>query len=105
METEGEVATRITGPYFALPPQIDPVPDTADPAPVPRRLTLLASGVFAEAGLPEDAEPIDEHRLRALIGEVVGTEMAGALGERLTRMVRKLVRSEINRALAEMPRP
>lgn len=48
---------------------------------------------FAEATLDEDA-------LRALVADIVREELQGVLGERITRNVRKLVRREIQRALA-----
>ncbi len=44
-------------------------------------------------------EYIDEEMLRDLVSEIVRTELQGALGERITRNVRKLVRREIHRAL------
>lgn len=53
--------------------------------------TLLFAG--------EDAV-IDEDMLRDLVSEIVRQELQGALGERITRNVRKLVRREIQRALA-----
>jgi hypothetical protein len=37
--------------------------------------------------------------LRDVVADVVHEELRGALGERITRNVRKLVRSEINRAV------
>ncbi|MGR3814972.1 MAG: hypothetical protein ACU0AU_12825 [Cognatishimia activa] len=43
---------------------------------------------------------LDEEMLRDLVGEIVRQELQGPLGERITRNVRKLVRREINRALA-----
>lgn len=43
---------------------------------------------------------LDEETLRRLVGEIVREELQGALGERITRNVRKLVRREINRVLA-----
>ncbi|MEL6549826.1 MAG: hypothetical protein AAFQ54_06210 [Pseudomonadota bacterium] len=43
---------------------------------------------------------IDEEQLREMVTEIVRTELQGELGERITRNVRKLVRREINRALA-----
>ncbi|MEL7254935.1 MAG: hypothetical protein AAGL23_12220 [Pseudomonadota bacterium] len=46
----------------------------------------------------EDAV-LDEDALRDMVGEIVRQELQGALGERITRNVRKLVRREINRAL------
>ncbi len=42
---------------------------------------------------------MDEAALRDLVSEIVRTELQGALGERITRNVRKLVRREIHRAL------
>lgn len=59
----------------------------ADPAP--------AAGLFAAGeGL------IDEEALRDIVREIIREELAGSLGERITRNVRKLVRIEINRARA-----
>lgn len=43
---------------------------------------------------------IDEDMLRDLVADIVRQELQGALGERITRNVRKLVRREIQRALA-----
>ncbi|MEO0750358.1 MAG: hypothetical protein AAFY25_01000 [Pseudomonadota bacterium] len=42
---------------------------------------------------------LDEEALRDMVGEIVRQELQGALGERITRNVRKLVRREIHRAL------
>ncbi len=45
-------------------------------------------------------EPIlDEAALRELVADIVRQELQGALGERITRNVRKLVRREIQRAM------
>ncbi|WP_420013805.1 hypothetical protein [Tateyamaria sp.] len=57
---------------------------------------------------PEDDTPfftgdddiLDEDALRELVSDIVRQELQGALGERITRNVRKLVRREIHRALA-----
>ncbi|MGR3320340.1 MAG: hypothetical protein ACU0DK_00225 [Pseudooceanicola sp.] len=46
-----------------------------------------------------DPQMIDEEMLRDLVSEIVREELQGALGERITRNVRKLVRREIQRAL------
>lgn len=43
---------------------------------------------------------IDEEALRELVSELVRQELQGVLGERITRNVRRLVRREIERALA-----
>ncbi|MFQ6548668.1 hypothetical protein AADZ90_011965 [Aestuariibius sp. 2305UL40-4] len=47
-----------------------------------------------------DSGKIDEEVLRRVITEIVHEELQGALGERITRNVRKLVRREIFRVLA-----
>lgn len=50
--------------------------------------------------LPPDAAYHDEDSLRELVSAIVREELQGALGERITRNVRKLVRREIHRVLA-----
>ncbi|ETX28796.1 hypothetical protein [Roseivivax isoporae] len=47
----------------------------------------------------DDAPMFDEDMLREMVAEIVRSELQGALGERITRNVRKLVRREIHRAL------
>lgn len=46
-----------------------------------------------------DDTVLDEESLRELVADIVREELQGALGERITRNVRKLVRREIHRAL------
>lgn len=53
-----------------------------------------------EALIAEDTTVIDEEMLRDMVAEIVRQELQGALGERITRNVRKLVRREIHRALS-----
>jgi len=53
----------------------------------------LASFLASDGG-------VDEETLRALVADIVRQELQGALGERITRNVRKLVRREIYRVLA-----
>ncbi|HHN72645.1 MAG TPA: hypothetical protein ENK13_01020, partial [Thermopetrobacter sp.] len=56
-----------------------------------------------DAAVPfEDETVLDEDSLRELVAEIVRQELQGALGERITRNVRKLVRREIHRALAAL---
>ncbi len=50
--------------------------------------------------LDEDETVIDEEILRDMVSEMVRQELQGELGDRITRNVRKLVRREIQRALA-----
>lgn len=47
-----------------------------------------------------DEAVLDEESLRDLVVEIVRQELQGTMGQRITRNVRKLVRQEINRALA-----
>lgn len=54
------------------------------------------AGIFA----PQDSDDFDEEALREVVRDIIREELQGALGERITRNVRKLVRAEINRALA-----
>ncbi len=54
----------------------------------------------AVEGLASDESYLDEESLRELVADIVRSELQGALGERITRNVRKLVRREIQRALA-----
>ena len=53
----------------------------------------------SKPGLSGDDQLLDEEALRELVSEIVREELQGALGERITRNVRKLVRREIHRAL------
>lgn len=77
-------------------------PDVLDPEP----LELEASDVVASAVVGDDLEDVteegvlDEAALRELVSDIVREELQGALGERITRNVRKLVRREIQRALS-----
>lgn len=99
------------------PLRLDP---TAEPAPVaegPEFRHTPAGGLGADpdgldafdAGAAEDADlralmarvTLDEEVLRRIVTQVLQQELQGALGERITRNVRKLVRREINRALTE----
>lgn len=51
-------------------------------------------------GLETESEYVDEEALRDLVLEIVREELQGAMGERITRNVRKLVRREIHRILS-----
>jgi hypothetical protein len=89
-------------------PQADASPDMADAvmdelrAHMPEEIAESAEIVDVEAlseAMEESAE-IDEAMLREMVADIVRQELQGALGERITRNVRKLVRREIHRALA-----
>ncbi|MEI4485911.1 hypothetical protein V8J36_06880 [Frigidibacter sp. MR17.14] len=53
----------------------------------------------ADEIVPDDDLVVDEAALKAFVSQIVREELQGALGERITHAVRKLVRHEIQRAL------
>ena len=64
-------------------------------------LLLGAEGSNPAKDELDDAESfISEDLLREIVRDMIRDELQGTLGERITRNVRKLVRAEINRALA-----
>lgn len=76
----------------------DPQPQ---PAPQDDARVAPAHGLRTAAPADDwDEAVIDEDMLRDLVARIVREELQGALGERITRNVRKLVRAEIARALA-----
>ncbi len=70
------------------------IPGTPAAATAATRAGADGPGLFD----PEDPM-IDEETLRDIVRDIIREELAGTLGERITRNVRKLVRVEINRAL------
>lgn len=87
-------------------------PTSAPPQPEPDPAVSIAAEPAGEAEEWVDAPPlagdagddatdvIDEEVLRDLVRDILREELQGALGERITRNVRKLVRAEIARALS-----
>ncbi|MEP2919974.1 hypothetical protein [Sulfitobacter sp.] len=73
---------------------VEAVEDIADTPPETEEQSTAPSAAFGA----ED-QLLDEEALRDLVSEIVRAELQGALGERITRNVRKLVRREIHRAL------
>ncbi|MDF3413042.1 hypothetical protein HKX54_01110 [Sulfitobacter sp. M57] len=91
--------------FFAKSETAKRTEEPASPAPE----TSATEETAAEDTTPPEADSfaysaeeqlIDEEALRDLVSEIVRAELQGALGERITRNVRKLVRREIHRALA-----
>jgi len=68
---------------------------TDDPTDDPARCGADPANMF-----DGDPDILDEEMLRQLVTDIVREELQGSLGERITRNVRKLVRREINNALA-----
>lgn len=81
-----------------------PASDVAAPEAMPEPVNVAANLSGDDAAgrllLDDDEAVLDEEMLRDLVAEFVRQELQGALGERITRNVRKLVRAEIQRALA-----
>jgi cell pole-organizing protein PopZ len=78
-------------------------PETFEMQPDAFAAEELAAGAVAEEAietLAADETVMDEETLRELVADIVRQELQGALGERITRNVRKLVRRENHRALA-----
>lgn len=75
---------------------VEDVVEEAEEAPAEATSETTEDNVFED----ELSEVFDEEMLRDLVSEFVRKELQGELGERITRNVRKLVRREINRALA-----
>lgn len=72
-----------------------PLPQVA-PAPADDLETRITHALVAE----DVGARIDDDALRQIVLQVLREELAGDMGERITRNVRKLVRREINRVLA-----
>lgn len=83
-------------------PVAEPRADVAEPG-----SDEMALAIQAEEAEGTDLEPgyamVDEDVLHEIVRDLIREELQGALGERITRNVRKLVRAEINRALASRP--
>ena len=89
--------TEPRAPLFSKPVQPQPAPKESFSADPVIEGHVVPSPSKAEAS---QEAVLDEDMLRDLVGEIVRQELQGPLGERITRNVRKLVRREINRALA-----
>jgi cell pole-organizing protein PopZ len=68
-------------------------------ADVEEHLTARAMNEVPRVFAPGDADDFDEEALREVVRDIIRDELQGALGERITRAVRKLVRTEIQRML------
>ena len=86
----------------ALPKEPAPeVPHLLEAGPGEEGALSLGDGETVRAKAPPlDLSHVDEEALRALVAEIVRQELQGALGERITRNVRKLVRREIQRVIS-----
>lgn len=109
-ETGGEAQVAAEEPIHFGAWARDTLPAT-EPEPSPDEIAEDAAAqdeaeevlVAAVTELAEDHSSlaaIDEEVLHDIVRTLIREELQGALGERITRNVRKLVRAEINRALA-----
>ena len=90
------------GTEAAMPPASDPPPD-APSAEAGAAASGLAANDMAQVLTDQDGNPVtvlDEDSLSQIVRILIREELQGVLGERITHNVRKLVRAEINRALA-----
>ncbi|WIY23533.1 hypothetical protein [Parasedimentitalea psychrophila] len=100
-ETAPESVAAFDPPSFDR-PEFDQ-PGIDQPGAEPLEAIHLAEQAVADEvldALAADEAVMDEESLRELVADIVREELQGALGERITRNVRKLVRREIHRALA-----
>jgi|SRR6056297_144582 len=103
-EETGTDASNVVNARDAWPPQEQPPQEPESPQ-VDVELPIQddadqPSHEFSTESPDGDAPfEIDEQILRELVGDIVRKELQGALGERITRNVRKLVRREIHRML------
>jgi hypothetical protein len=84
-------------PPKASPPVEEPATDRQ--AKRPDVLRLSAEDMLTD-GEGNPLTVLDEAALQQIIRQLIREELKGVLGERITQSVRKLVRAEINRALA-----
>jgi hypothetical protein len=95
----GRVFSRPMAPKFTPDEDHGPIGaggQTAQTSETPEEDEPQSTINFAEA----DESILDEDTLRDLVSQMVREELQGELGDRITRNVRKLVRREIQRALA-----
>ena len=90
LQGEGPV---VAFPSAAAPAKAEPVAEDEDEIDVAE---VLTAAVLED----ENLRVMDEAELHDLVREILRQELQGSLGERITRNVRKLVRAEVNRALA-----
>jgi hypothetical protein len=86
------------------PGQTPPVPEqtgnTAEAAAKRPDVLKLSAADMLTDGEGNPLTVLDEAALQQIIRQLIRDELKGVLGERITHSVRKLVRAEINRALA-----
>lgn len=90
-------ALRVVGDDTAPTPVVV-APQPAIPEPAGAAAAIVAASAGAASG---DDMLLDESTLRDMVAQMLRDELRGAMGEQLTRSIRKLVRAEVARALSE----
>ena len=101
-DTDTETADEVAAPAALEPamPLAGPEDNWADRAEAEAVAELRDADQSAEPTPLYDDLTFDEQVLRDLVRDLIREELQGALGERITRNVRTLVRAEIARAIA-----
>ncbi|QUS35382.1 hypothetical protein [Falsirhodobacter algicola] len=79
----------------------DTTPLVLTPAQLVSPPTNLPARLQSQGEVHDAMAPIDEDVLHDLVREILTEELQGPYGEKLTRTIRKMVRAELGRALAE----
>lgn len=95
-EPEGDAGSNVLRSETAWP---KPVPQDDVEAATESETAQNGSIIESLPGEASSAIELDDEMLREIVVEIVRSELQGALGERITRNVRKLVRREIHRML------
>ncbi|MDZ4391464.1 hypothetical protein [Cypionkella sp.] len=98
-EDDAALDDDVEPPTAPLHGTVEPDPVWADAAEA-SVLAALAEHDTAEESDYDQGMRFDEDVLRELVRDMLREELAGKMGERITRNIRKLVRAEIARALA-----
>lgn len=104
-EPDGSGSDANSGSSMSSVPWQENAPSSIDAPNIESALTIQDQAAAREHGseevdfLAHNEGSLDSEAMRDLIEDIVRQELQGALGDRITRNVRKLVRREINRAL------
>lgn len=104
-EPDGSGSDANSGSSMSSVPWQENAPSSIDAPNIESALTIQDQAAAREHGseevdfLAHNEVSLDSEAMRDLIEDIVRQELQGALGDRITRNVRKLVRREINRAM------
>ncbi len=100
-ESEERAAEEVPEPQDVAAAPAEEITETDEPEPEveAQHAEQEAGGTPAPFAMSPEDQLLDEDTLREMITEIVHAELQGAMGERITRNVRRLVRREIHRAL------